>query len=1000
MLIPFLTLLQVVVGPRPYWQQRLSYDITASLDESAGMLSGGERVVYRNQSPDTLTSLSFHLYLNAFRPGSRWSDADSVEGRRRFNDLADPDFGMNGVRNVRIMGAPVTAVYPFAPDSTVVRFALPRPLPPGDSLVAELDWYARPSTTPRRQGRKGRAFDFAQWYPRVVAYDKHGWAEHPLYPAGEFYGDFGDFSVTLDVPEDQVVGATGVPLCGDPGWEQANRNPSRAVEYRRDAYPQALAALAADACAPRAPGRKTIVWRAEDVHHFAMSMRPDYRYEGGRFGGVAVHALYQPGDEATWGGGVVVKRTEVMLEWLDGLFGRYPWPQMTNVHRIEGGGTEFPMMMHNGSPGQELILHEGGHNYLMGILANNEWREGFLDEGFTSFQTSWWAEEHGAHATDPDFERYGNLEREILMMDLDGWSEPTSYQSEKYRDFLTYNTMIYSRGELFFHQLREIVGSDTMREILRTYYARWKLRHVDEEAFRQVAEEVSKRDLSAFFGQWLHSVTRYGWSVGRVRSAREMGPDGLRWRTRVEVKREEPGVFPVEVVVRAGVDSAVARAGGAAEREWVEVVTTGRPREVVIDPRGRSHDWNLLDNRKRRSWIGWRGAAPGRFSIDRVFSTRTYRDREARELMPTAWYNDAGGVMLGLRLRSNYLGRFNQITYQRSVALRDFGDRPRRAMDNWVFGLRNPLFLAVPRLQSAVSVFHIEGREGVSLGLERERRGHLGFGPRTTDGLSLRWLATYDGRYLEPGRYDNAGTVEAAWSIRSAERRGPWLVGGRMSLGGGVEYRNRADGVATDDRYDMQLYARVFAEATARRNLAGHRSMGLRLFGGWLEGSGGAAPVRQRWFYQSGADPYEEFSNPFVRSRDALLAGDVHFHTPGGGDVRGLDRTVAVTRLLAANGEIEQSVLRRPKARLFREARVAAFGDVALSNGFFSVHGGGRLAGDAGVGLRISHRIGQTAFETRFDMPLWVSHPDRAIGGSVTDARARFRWTIGVGPGF
>ena len=159
-----------------------------------------QRVVYANHSPDTLTSFAFHLYLNAFRPGSRWADADSIERKRRFNDLKDPDYGFNHVRNVRIMGAPVEPIWPFAPDSTIVRYQLPGPLAPGDSMVVDLDWDARPSTVPRRQGRRGRRFDFAQWYPKVVVYDRHGWEEHPLYPGGEFYGEFASFLVDLDVP--------------------------------------------------------------------------------------------------------------------------------------------------------------------------------------------------------------------------------------------------------------------------------------------------------------------------------------------------------------------------------------------------------------------------------------------------------------------------------------------------------------------------------------------------------------------------------------------------------------------------------------------------------------------------------------------------------------------------------------------------------------------------------------------------------------------------------
>lgn len=984
-------------APPSYWQQRVSYDIAASLDETAGTLSGEQRVVYRNNSPDTLRTLSFHLYLNAFRPGSRWADADSAERRRRFNDLKDPDFGMNRVWNVQIMGRDVTPVYPFAPDSTIVRFALPAPLAPGDSLTAAMQWLARPSTVPRRQGRRGRAFDFAQWYPRVVAYDRNGWQEHPLYPAGEFYGEFGDFTVALDLPVDQVVGATGVPLCGDPGWAGANRNPARPVEYRRDFYPAAANSLPGGACDARGPGRKTIVWRAEDVHHFALSMRPDYRYEGGRFGNVSVHVLYQPGDEASWGGGVAVGRTETALRWLDQTFGAYPWPQMTNVHRIEGGGTEFPMMMHNGSAGQELILHEGGHNYLMGILANNEWKEGFLDEGFTSFQTTLWAEANQGHGKDPDFLRYANLERDILELDLDGWSEPTSYPSEKYRDFVTYNEMIYSRGELFYHQLRAIVGPETMAKILRTYYDRWKLKHVDEDAFRHVAEEVSGKDLSVFFAQWLHGVNRYGYAVGRIETRRRPGTD--IWVGRVEVIRTEPGVFPVEVVVRSKGDSAKTAVDGLAERRWVEFTTRGKPREVVIDPRVVSHDWNMLDNRKSRGWFGWGRGQPSRHSIDRIFSTPSYRDREAIQWLPTVWTNDAADAVVGLRIRSNYLGRYGKYTGFYGLATKGCCSDQSRRYTQWAIRLENPTFLASPRLSTMAEAYRLEGREGAAIGFERRRKGHLGFGPATWTGLSLRWLATSDMAYLDPALYDNGGTVEATATIRSEDRRGPWRLAGAMALGGGVEYRNRGAGSATADRYDTQSYVRVFGSATARRAWGNRGSVAFRVAGGVVAGGDHHEPMRQRWFYLAGADPYQQFGNPFVRSAGALLTGDVHFQTPGGAGVRGLERDVAVTQMAAVNAEIDRSVL-RPSGKLVRDVRLALFGDWAVTDGFFSLWDKGKFAYDAGAGVRFTHTIGQTTFSTRFDVPVFVSHPDRAVGGARSDDRVRFRWVVAVGPAF
>ncbi|MCH8145662.1 MAG: hypothetical protein IIA55_13175 [Gemmatimonadetes bacterium] len=103
-----------------------------------------------------------------------------------------------------------------------------------------VQWQARPSTLPRRQGRRGRRYDFAQWYPRVVVYDRGGWQDHPLYPAGEFYGEFATYDVTFDVAEDQVVGSTGVPVEGDPGWERAKADPTLQIDYQRDWYTSLL----------------------------------------------------------------------------------------------------------------------------------------------------------------------------------------------------------------------------------------------------------------------------------------------------------------------------------------------------------------------------------------------------------------------------------------------------------------------------------------------------------------------------------------------------------------------------------------------------------------------------------------------------------------------------------------------------------------------------------------------------------------------------------------
>ncbi|MDQ3136664.1 MAG: hypothetical protein M3Q93_03645, partial [Gemmatimonadota bacterium] len=808
-------------------------------------------------------------------------------------------------------------------------------------------------------------------------------------PAGEFYGEFARYTVDLDLPADQVIGATGVPVCGDPGWERANRAPDRPVEYQRDYY--GANTPPADGCAGAAPGRKRLRWYAERVHHFAMSLNPAYRYEGGGFGDVAVHVLYQPGDEQSWGGGVAVERTQTALAWLDQLFGPFGWPQLTNVHRIEGGGTEFPMMVHDGSADQGLIVHEVGHNYAMGLLANNEWREGWLDEGLTSFQTSWFWESTGKGS-------YGNTEAQVLELDLDGYSEPPSLEAQAYRDFTSYNTAIYTRGELFFHQLRAIVGDAAMHRILRTFYARWKYRHVDEAAFRAVAEAVSRRDLSTFFAQWLHTTELYDYAVGRVRTARV----GDGYVTRVEVVRKAPGRFPQDVVVLAAGDTAVVRSEGLAEREWVELRTRTRPREVRLDPLVRSHDWNMLNNRK-----------PLGFSLSRLlvptpgadvyfhpyFSTRSRRDRLTVGFQPVAWYNDAGGVTLGVRSRDDYLGRFEQNV---TLITRGTGwgadDGPENL--DFFFRARNPTFLRTTNVSQTLDVFNVEGRFGANLAVEWTRRAHLGFGPVWTQGLALEWVQPDDFRYLDRGYYDDAGTVELRASRGVATRAGQWELDLRTSMGGGLAY-NR-NGLAASGRTDLDpFYARFTFEGTARRPIGARLQLAGRLYAGLAAGNDVA--VKQRQVYVQGADPLARLTNPFLRSRGALLEGDdVNYHQPGGAGVRGVDPRVSAPALVGLNLELERTIVARPAARLFSRVALAAFTDLAhgIGTGAQAVPGGQvRFVGDAGVGLRAEHRIGDTRFVTRFDLPLWVSRPELAQGAAAGDDELAFRWVVSFQPG-
>ena len=499
-----------------YWQQRVHYTITATLDERAQRVRARGTLKYVNNSPDTLREMFVHQYLNAFRPASLWSRVDEREGRDRFQHLEEPDQGYERfTAPVQVNGAVVRVEYPGAPDSTVARFALPRPLAPGDSLNVDFQWDARPSTLPRRQARRGRHWDLAQWYPKVAVYDRGGWQQNALQPAGEFYGEFGTYDVTLFVANDQVVAATGVPVAGDPGWSRVMRAGSTRLAS------QSYGDVGPTQAAPQ--GYRAVRFVARDVHHFAWTASTDYRYEGASYvrrapptrfrtwDTVSIHVLWRTGDDTTWGGQRVLERTYNAMRWLEVLYGPYAYPQMTVVHKIDRGGTEFPMMQMNGSASQGLILHEGGHVWTYGALADNEWRSGWMDEGLTSYQTAWAqlltpAERQRAGIVDPvvpgagyrrhavrmALPRFEILNVTMAQMDLEDRAQPVGTIAHDFRDFDTYNDVIYDRAEVMFGQLRDVLGDSIFVAFLRDYYERWALRHVDERALRASAERVSR----------------------------------------------------------------------------------------------------------------------------------------------------------------------------------------------------------------------------------------------------------------------------------------------------------------------------------------------------------------------------------------------------------------------------------------------------------------------------------------------------------------------------
>lgn len=988
-------------APAAEWQQGVEYRIEARLDEDAQLLNGRARLLYRNNSPDTLDEFWLHLYLNAFRPNSLWARTDLEAGITTFQDLGPDEHGFERITEMEVDGQVVSLIYPYAPDSTIVGFQLPEPLEPGGSIQIDYSWDARPSAVPRRQGREGRQFDFAQWYPRVVVYDDEGWRLHALYRAGEFYGEFARYDVTTEVQADQVVGATGVPVSGDPGWAAAAAAGTGPVAYDREWYgsltgppcierggervcnefpavnlvpEESLGLLDATGTSP--DGWKRVRWMAEDVHHFAWSASPEYIYEQGAWEDVTIHVLYRPGDEESWGNGVAVRRTATALQWLDSIFGDYPYPQVTNLHRIEGGGTEFPMLIMDGSASQGLILHEVGHIYAHGILANNEWYEGWLDEGLSSFQTAWFNERAGGG---PGV--FTNSVEGTVRRDLDGVSEPVVLRAEDYTEFGQYNAAIYTKGSVVFWMLRALAGEEDFTRILRTWYDRYRFRHVDTESFQQVAEEVMGEDLDWFFAGWLHTTGLVDYGLDEV----EVSETSTGYRTTFVVERLGDLRMPPEVEFRgAAGESERIRVSGAATTGQHEIDTPFRPVAAVLDPDGTILDWDPSNN----GWAEGRWADPLRtVGLDAPLrAQQATRSNVPVGWFPLVWGNDAAGMVAGLQLRRSVMGLRNLRVQVGLPAVRfgEVGDDSDVFDPGSLFVEWNRRGVAEAAGRSfAMTAFLGEGRGLARVEHSRTRTERpLGGASRTAFwGATASWV--YEPDYIE----------SPAWTTEL--KYGGEFYGGmeRRSADGSTVLRS-VFGVGADTGNHRWL--RLALDGRVTRPLGDGWEVENALFvGGALapdperleRGWNGLNAPAERQFFLSSADPWETTSVPWMRSAGAAL--DDEGWTPGGGTLRGYHPRMPVPWLATLG-----VTLRAPE---FEVAGVAlrplgAVGAGTAGASETGLLGSGELLASAGAGVELG--LPDSGWRLRLDLPFWVRHPEAATAPG--EDPLAFRIQVGV----
>ena len=590
-----------------------SYAITARLDPASRTITGDELITWRNTSTITATTLRFHLYYNAWRnTRSSWMRERALTGDTAYPSRPEADWGWIDITSLRVMSALQDGANAaprdlasrqrfIAPDDanpddrTVVEVPLDRAVNPGETINVQIGWSSRVPRTFARTGVIGNFYFLAQWFPKIAVLENTGWNSHQFHSSTEFYSDFGNYDVRLTVPARWIVGATGRETA------------------RRDG----------------ADGTTTHYYYQEDVHDFAWTTSPDYierkaRFEHPTLPAVDMRLLLQP--EHAGQAGRHFEATRWALKYYGEWYGAYPYGHITIVdpaYQSRAGGMEYPTLFTAGtrwlaprdvSDPEGVTVHEAGHQFWYGIVANNEFEHAWMDEGLNTFSTARTLEQ----TFQPHYysKRYFGgfvpwVFRDLPLSRATDGNRLGPYRAAAKADAQSTPTwkywpgsasaITYDKTALWLHTLERMVGWDTLQRMLSTYFSRWAFRHPRPEDFFAVMNEVSGRDLSGFFDQVHRSSNVFDYGVDTFRSesaaargyfenagnrafsARAGTPE--TYRTTVVVRRFGEGEFPVDVrVLFENKEEARWRWDGRDRWKLFEIEKPSRAVSVQVDP--------------------------------------------------------------------------------------------------------------------------------------------------------------------------------------------------------------------------------------------------------------------------------------------------------------------------------------------------------------------------------------------------------------------------------
>ncbi|KAA3660655.1 MAG: M1 family peptidase [Calditrichaeota bacterium] len=884
-----------------YWQQDVHYQIAAQLDPKTRIIYGSEKLTYFNNSPDTLQFVFFHLYQNAFKPGSYLDQYLRSAHSDAISRLAGTRKGQIAITSITdAAGDSLDVVF----DNTIMKVDLNQTLLPGDSTVFLIDFKTYFGSYRRRMNYNPRSeakqFNAAHWYPRIAVYDRSAGWNTEQHLEREFYGDFGTFEVSLTLPHDYIVAATGYLL---------NRG-----EVLPDTLMQKLALenfIGGDKVFPRTlikpePGlTKTWRYKAVNVHDFAWTADPSFRIGQAQWNGIRCYAFVRQWKAAYWHDAAEFAADVVRVLSQD--FGEYAYHKMI-VADVDDG-MEYPMITFDGGFSPEyydLFAHEIGHNWFYGMVGSNETYSAFMDEGFTQFLT-WWAidklvktpetrndSEDFAYAND-NRERYSNYIQYYNAVKA-GRDVPLETHSDK---FLLEGKGRYQYWQTYFKSavmlfnLQYVLGEELHRRAMAHYFKKWQFCHPQREDFYEAIREYTKWDLRWFFDQWVKRTRTIDYAIEKFKVKKQ----NTRWLAEIHLQRKSTAIMPIELSITfadGSKQTALIPINYNVKDEgnplvlpkwtgWGEfndkynatIAFDKKPVFLEIDPGGRLADIYRLDNYSSRLprvqfEPAWRYP---------IWETDKYKFR----WQPKLGYNLLDGMRLGLHLDGGYMNGWrngdHQIKLQFNLASR-FPDEP----VSYRFSYTQPINRQNREANIAVNSMMDHGYAAHEISYLHMLSGHPWNQQHTTFSLTVKSASLYNTHYLSTPWFwingDNRGDSKVYNTLTTTLRRNyafglHWQQLGRVE----IKVENALPGSGG-------LYSRVKLQAINAFKLA-KINLRTRAFAGYATRG---TPVHSM-FYASMGSPADWIENGWPGAYGALpltWSRKGHIHAGGGGNLRGL----------------------------------------------------------------------------------------------------------------